>query len=83
MDISKIKNYKTSSIEEIEKYEKQWKKKKYKEFELKRKINPNNIPKPLYLVNKDYIFKTYLIEIISKEKFVIYPVEWRDFEVQK
>jgi len=29
-------------------------------------------------VNKNGVFQTYLIEEISKEKFVIYPVIWRN-----
>lgn len=28
--------------------------------------------------NKNGVFKTFVIEIISKEKFVIYPVIWRN-----
>ena len=28
--------------------------------------------------NKNGVFQTYLIEIISEEKFVIYPVIWRN-----
>jgi hypothetical protein len=83
LSITKLKNYKISSINEIEDYERKWKKKKFDEFKLKMEKKSNIIPKPFHLANKDYIFQTYIIELKSNNKFVLYPVEWRDIETQK
>ena len=37
----------------------------------------NKYTSPIHTFDKNYIFNTYIIEIISDEKFVIYPVIWR------
>ncbi len=54
--------------------------KKVKDFRFKTyKKRPKNKDDKLYQAyDKNDIFKTYLIEVISKEKFVLYPVIWRN-----
>jgi len=70
LPISKLKNYKFSTLEEIEVLEKQWRIKNKKAL-IKRygKLYPP--------FDKNGIFKTYLVEVINDKQFVIYPVEWR------
>lgn len=74
LPIDKLVNYKISCLEEVEKMEKKW-----------RIDNRNALIKKygkLYPpFNKNGIFETYLIEIISDDKFVIYPVEWRNLDI--
>ena len=62
--IKHLKNYAFLGLKEIEKKEKNY----YK----------NRFGKTPWIKNKNGVFHTYLIEEISKEKFVIYPVIWRN-----
>lgn len=62
-----LNNYKFSNLKEIRKKEIAWVDRKY----------ANSKYKP-YTGSKNPIFQTYLVEVISKEKFVIYPVIWRN-----
>jgi hypothetical protein len=62
--ISKLKNYKTSSLDEIN--NKEW------EYYQKRF---GGVPP---VKNKNGVFYTYLIEIMPNKEFVIYPVIWRN-----
>ena len=57
-----IKNFKLSSLKEIENKERKYYKKRF-----------GRIP---WIKNKNGVFHTFLIEILSKDKFVIYPVIW-------
>lgn len=61
--IKHLKNYKFLNLKEIEKKEREYYKKRFGG-------NP-------WIKNKNGVFHTFLIEKISKEKFVIYPVLWR------
>lgn len=72
--VSNLKNYKFSTPNEIEVLEKQWRIKNKKTL-IKRfgKLYPP--------FDKNYIFQTYLIEVINNEQFVIYPVEWRGEDI--
>lgn len=73
LSICKLKNYKLSSLEEVEILEKEWRKNNKKAMIKKfGKIYP--------WYNKNGIFDTYLIEIINDKQFVIYPVEWRGLD---
>ena len=76
LSISKLKNYKVSSIEEIKKMEKKWRKERFKEVQKKNK-ETGTYNLPIHTFDKNYIFETYLIEIISDQQFVVYPVKWR------
>jgi hypothetical protein len=62
-----LKNYHFSNLKEIREKEISWVEKKYANLKYKP-----------YSGSKNAVFKTYLIEIISKKKFVIYPVIWRN-----
>ncbi|CAM1339508.1 conserved hypothetical protein [Tenacibaculum aestuarii] len=62
-----LKNYTFLNLKEIREKEINWVNKKYS----------NSKYKP-YSGSKNAAFHTYLIEEISKEKFVIYPVIWRN-----
>ena len=70
--IKHVKDYPITSMEEVEK--------KVKDFRLKtyKKRPPNKNDKLYQAYTKNDIFKTYLIEIIGDDKFVIYPVIWRN-----
>lgn len=74
LPISKLKNYRLSTLEEIDLLEKKWRIKN-KNAMIKKfgKIYPP--------YDKNGIFKTYLLEIINDKQFVIYPVEWRGQDV--
>ncbi|WP_445457315.1 hypothetical protein [Flavobacterium sp. HNIBRBA15423] len=76
LSISKLKNYKVFSIEEIRKMEKKWRKERFKEVQKKNK-ETGTYNLPIHTFDKNYIFETYLIEIISDQQFVVYPVKWR------
>lgn len=65
--IKHLKDYHFSDLKEIRQKEINWVNKKY--------ANSNYRP---YTGSKNAVFQTYLIEIISKEKFVVYPVIWRN-----
>lgn len=41
--------------------------------------NPDKILRPM---NKNTVFNTYLIEILNKKEFVVYPVIWKNVGVQ-
>jgi hypothetical protein len=64
--IKHLKEYKFSNLKEIRKKHNNWIDRKFKNSKYK--------PYNGYL-NSSFI--TYLIEVISKEEFVIYPVNWR------
>lgn len=76
ISISKLKKYKISSIENIESIENKWRNDRFKEVQEKNKKERTHTL-PYHIFDKNYIFETFIIEIISKEKFVIYPVTWR------
>ncbi|MBA6156365.1 hypothetical protein H3Z83_07545 [Tenacibaculum sp. S7007] len=59
-----LKEYQFLNLKEIESKEKKYYKKRFGG-------NP-------WIKNKNGVFHTFLIEVISKEKFVIYPVIWRN-----
>lgn len=75
LPIVKLKDYKFSTNDEIELLEKQWWKKNRQI--LKKKFGENCCPP----YDKNYIFQTNLIEIIDEQRFVIYPVEWRNLNI--
>ena len=64
LPIKDLINYDFLDLEEINKKEWQYYKKRFNGWPIIR--------------NKNWVFHTNLIEIISKEKFVIYPVVWRN-----
>ena len=74
LPISKLANYKFSTLEDIEVIEKKW-----------RVENKTNLIKKygkLYpRFDKNKIFKTYLIEKINDSEFVIYNVKWRGEDI--
>ena len=76
MNLDKLKKYKISSFEEVEKQEKQWRVENKKA--LIKKFGKLYPP-----FNKNGIFKTYLIEILDDKRFVVYPVEWRNLDIEK
>ena len=76
INISKLKNYKTVSLEEIEKMEKKWRIDNKKALMKKwGKLYPP--------YDKNSIFETSLIEIINEQQFVIYPVIWGGLNVAR
>ena len=62
-----IKEYKFLNLKEIRKKEIDWVNRKFKGLKYKP-----------YFGSKNGAFQTYLIEVISKDYFVIYPVRWRN-----
>ena len=64
LSIKHLKEYSFLDLKEIEEKERKYYKKRFGG-------NP-------WIKNKNGVFHTFLIEIISKEKFVIYPVIWRN-----
>ncbi len=70
--IPHLTDYPITTMEEVEK--------KVKDFRLKtyKKRPPNKNDKLYQAYTKNDIFKTYLIEIIGDDKYVIYPVTWRN-----
>jgi hypothetical protein len=76
LNLDKLKKYKISSFEEVEKQEKQWRVENKKA--LIKKFGKLYPP-----FNKNGIFKTYLIEILDDKRFVVYPVEWRNLDIEK
>lgn len=74
--ISKLNDYKIYSTDEIKKNKKKWREEKFIEVQKKNK-QEGKFTLPIHTFDKNYIFNTYIIEIISDEKFVIYPVIWR------
>jgi hypothetical protein len=74
LPISKLKNYKFSTLEEIEVLEKKWRIKNKKALiKMFGKLYPP--------FDKNYIFQTYLIEVINNKQFVQYTVQWRGEDV--
>ncbi len=67
LPISRLKDYKTLNLKEVRKKEIDWVDRKF----AKSKYKP-------YSGSKNAVFHTFLIEVISKDKFVIYPVIWRN-----
>lgn len=76
ISILKFKHYKISSMVNVKIIEKKWRKDRFKEVQEKNKKEGKQTL-PYHIFDKNYIFETYIIEVISKEKFVIYPVTWR------
>ncbi|MDA0794514.1 MAG: hypothetical protein O3C13_07865 [Bacteroidetes bacterium] len=62
--IKHLKEYHFSDMEEIN----------IKEWEYNKQRFGGGPP----ISNKNWVFHTYLIEVISKKQFVIYPVIWRN-----
>jgi hypothetical protein len=75
--IDSLKKYKVLRMVDIKKKVKDFREKTYKKLPMKSN-------RKLYQAydNND-IFETFLIEIISKDKFVIYPVFWRNQRIQR
>lgn len=67
-----VKDYPITTMEEVDKIVKDFRLKTYK------KRPPNKNDKLYQAYTKNDIFKTYLVEIIEDDKFVIYPVIWRN-----
>ena len=65
LSTSRLKNYKTVNLKELREKEINWVDRKFKRLKYKP-----------YSGNKNAVFQTYLIELISEDKFVIYPVIW-------
>jgi hypothetical protein len=65
--IKHLKDYRFSDLEEIEEKKNNWINKKF-----------NGLKYKPYSGSKNGVFQTYLIEVISENKFVIYPVIWRN-----
>ena len=68
LPVSKFYCYKTLTLKEVGEKEIAWIDKKFEGLKYK----------PYSGGSKNNIFHTYLLEKISKEKFVIYPVIWRN-----
>lgn len=67
-----LKDYKINSTAEIEKIEKDWRNRNKKKL-----IDKYGFPYPRF--DKNGIFNTFIIEILENQnKFVIYPVIWRN-----
>ncbi len=62
--ISRLKDYKILNLKEINKLEIEY-------YEKRFGGNP-------WIKNKNWVFHTFLIEVTSEEKFVVYPVIWRN-----
>lgn len=60
--VKHLRDYNTLTLDEINHKEQEYYKKRFKNRVIIR--------------NKNWVFKTYLIEVISKEFFIIYPVIW-------
>lgn len=73
LSIKILDKFKISNTNEIKKIENNWRKKKFDEFKKSKEKHPI----PIHTFDRNYIFNTYIIEIISKEEFVVYPVTWR------
>lgn len=73
LSLINLKKFKITTAEEIKKIEKKWREQKFIEY----KKSKEKYPLPIHTFDKNYIFETYLIEIISENKFVVYPVKWR------
>ena len=63
-----LNDYKFSDSKEIRKKEIDWVNRKFK----------NSRYKPYSGGSKNSVFYTYLVEIISKNRIVVYPVIWRN-----
>ncbi len=64
LDMVYLKAYKTLNLKKIDRKERQYYKNRFGRYP--------------WIKNKNGVFQTYLIEVISKEQFVIYPVIWRN-----
>lgn len=67
-----LKDYYITSIEDVAQKVKDFRYKTYK------RSPPEENAKAYQFYNKNDIFETYLIEIISDCRFVVYPVQWRN-----
>lgn len=72
-----IKDYKTSTMEDILKKVKDFRVKTYK----KRPKSDND--KLYQAYDNNDIFKTYIIEVINEKKFILYPVIWRNQRIEQ
>jgi len=75
LSICQLKDYPITSIEGVEQKVKDFRYKTYK------KSPPDENDKAYQFYNKNDIFETYLIEILNNDKFVVYPVHWRNQNV--
>ena len=75
LSIDKLDSFHISTFKEVEQKVKEFRYKTYK------KSPPNENDKAYQFYNKNDIFETFLIEIISSKKFVVYPVKWRNQNV--
>lgn len=73
LSLKELRKYKISTPNEIKSLEKNWRDKKFNEFKKSKEKHPI----PIHTFDRNYIFNTYIIEIISKDEFVVYPVIWR------
>jgi hypothetical protein len=74
LPISRLSNYKFSTLEDIEVLEKKWRdENKTSLIKKYGKLHPR--------FDKNKIFKTYLIEEINDREFVIYNVKWRGEDI--
>jgi hypothetical protein len=79
-DTVKIKNLDRFSVLSVEDIKKKVKEFRYKTY---RKLPVKSNQKLYQAYDNNDIFETYLIEVISKEEFVIYPVFWRSQRVER
>lgn len=77
LSLLNLSEYKISSMKDIEEKILTFRKNTYK------KRPPNNDDKLYQAYTKNDLFETYLIEIINKNQFVIYPVIWRNEGVEE
>jgi len=75
LSICQLKEYRITSIESVKQKVKNFRYKTYK------KSPPDENDKAYQFYNKNDIFETYLIEILNNDKFVVYPVHWRNQNV--
>lgn len=75
VNISFLERYKISTEQEVKKKVNEFRYKTYKKLPQK----PNS--KLYQAYDNNDLFETYLIEVISKDKFVVYPVFWRNQRV--
>ena len=71
LSLRHLKDYRRSTMGDIEALEKRWRIKNKQKF-----IDLFGSPYPLY--DKNGIFNTYIIEVLEdSEQFILYPVKWR------
>lgn len=77
LSYKQAKSYKISTIEDLNK--------KIKNFRIKtyKKRPKNDDDKLFQAYDNNDIFKTYIIEFINDDKFVIYPVIWKNQRIEQ